>query len=98
MFPPKVVKQTRKRGERKPQMAFRAPRDLQDYVDAAEDGGYLKSHVIIEMMRVAKEVAEGLGPEWFEVERLAKVEQSTPGKVLAGLARDALKRRAPKKP
>jgi hypothetical protein len=98
VFPPKVAKQTRKRGERKPQMAFRAPGDIQSYVEAAEDGGYVKSQVIIEMLRVAKEVAENLGTEWYEVERLAKLESSTPGKVLASLVHEALKKRASRKP
>lgn len=98
VFPPKTGKQTRKRGERKPQMAFRAPKDIESYVHAAEDGGYQKSQVLIEMLRVSMDAAQELGPEWFEVERLAKVESSSPGKIVGGLVREALFRRAGKRP
>jgi hypothetical protein len=95
MFPPKPTKQ-RQRGVRKPQIAFRAPEHLERYIEGAESGGYTKTQVVIRMLEVAKDAAEGLGNDWFEIERIAAVEKTTPGVVLARLAKAGLERR-PKK-
>lgn len=92
VFPPKGQKQKRKKGVVKDQMAFRPPADLRAYIEAAEDGGYTKTEILIRMLGMAKDAVEALGPEWFEIERLAATERTTPGLMLARLAQDALKK------
>lgn len=90
MFPP-TPGQKRVRGVRKKQLAFRPPDDLRAYIEKAEKASSRNTtEVLIKMLQVARDVADGLGVEWYEVERLAAVEGTTPGVVLARLARTAM--------
>ncbi len=93
LFPTKPGQQPRRqKGGRKKQMAFRPPQELSEYIESAEATGRTLTEVLIKMLTVAKDCAEGLGVDWYELERLASVEGTTPGAVLARLAKAALKR------
>jgi hypothetical protein len=95
VFPKKQTRQ-RQKGSPKPLWAFRPPIAVQEYIEAAETGGYDRTEVIIRMLEVAKDAADALGVDWFEIERLANVEGVTPGVVLARLARSGLDKRLKK--
>lgn len=95
VFPKKQTRQ-RQKGSPKPLWAFRPPLALQQYIEAAEAGGYDRTEIIIRMLEVAKDAADTLGVDWFEIERLANVEGVTPGVILARLAKTGLDKR-PKK-
>jgi hypothetical protein len=90
VFPPKAEKQQRKRGVRKPQIAFRVPEYLEAYIEAAVQSGYSQTEVVVRMLGVAKDAAEALGEEWFEIERAALGSGATPGTMLGRLARVGL--------
>jgi hypothetical protein len=90
LFPPKAEKQQRQKGIRKPQIAFRVPEYLEAYIEAAVEGGYSQTEVVVRMLGVAKDAAEALGEEWFEIERAALGSGATPGTMLGRLARVGL--------
>lgn len=89
MFPPKPKKE-RERGVRKPQIAFRVPQHLEDYIEQAKQGGWTQTEVVLRMLELAKDVAEGLGADWFQVEAMAGTEKRSAGAVLAALAKVGL--------
>lgn len=91
MFPTKPGSK-RVRGIRKKQLAFRPPDDLRAYIQRAEvAGNRTTTEVLIKMLQVARDASEGLGVEWYEIERQAAVEGTTAGVVLARLALAKLK-------
>lgn len=82
-----VDRPTRVQGVRKPMVGFRAPQDVQQYLDAVED----KTDVMVQGVRLIRDLREELGPDWWEVERRAKVEGVSVGAVLGQLAFAQLK-------
>lgn len=86
MLPPRPGKH-RVRGVVKPQVAFRLPEHLQEVFEAKEKAGYQKTEIVLEMMQVAHDMATSLGDEYYEAERVAKVEGTTTGLILARWAK-----------
>lgn len=95
MFPGQPGGGQKRSGERKErQYAFRPTRELEDFVEGKVEAGYKITAVLLQLSTVGKDVAEEMGADWFEVERLAAVEGIPAGRMLARLAKDALKRRS----
>jgi hypothetical protein len=93
MFPKRPgsgARQQRSVGKKKPAASFRIPDHLLKRVLDAEAKGYTRTHVILQMMEVASDIADALGPDWWEIEKRAAQEGTSPGVVLAHLAVAAL--------
>jgi hypothetical protein len=94
MFPKRVEggprHQKREAGKRKPAITFRVPDHLLDFVLDAEDAGHTRTAVVVRMMEVARDAAAALEEDWWELEKLAARENSTPGTILGRLARETL--------
>ncbi len=90
--PPRPGK-LRKRGERKPQVAFRAPKHIEELLERREREGHSKTDTVLDLAQLAYDIQAELGPDYFEIERISKVEGLAPGKIIAGWARSTLERR-----
>ncbi len=74
--------------------AFRPPADLDAYIEKeVAEGGIGRSSLIIHMLETARDVRLELGDDWHEITRIAAVEKSTPGKVLARLVKQGMKKK-----
>lgn len=89
----------RKKGVRKDLVAFRCPEDVKAHLAKLQERGADRTEVIVKSIRVAKDVSERMGAEWWEVERRANVAGAAPGEILADLALSALAlEKSPKPP
>lgn len=93
VFPPgRKTRQKRASGADKKvtQIGFRPPPDLVDYIEKNEAAGYTKTAVILRAVTIARDTAEQLGDEWWEIEKRANMEGVGPGVILGRLALEAL--------
>jgi len=86
MFPHKVQKARK----RKPQIGFRAPWDLFDYLKEIESRGYEMTAVINRLLYLAKDLETELGKETEKLEKIARTEGISEGKVAARLVKERL--------
>lgn len=97
MFPkkdgPKGRQQRNDKTPKEAQIGFRVPLDLLAYINEIEKEGYSKTEIVLRFLYLARDVVEGLGPEWWDVEMKARKEATSPGKALAELARAGLKKK-----
>lgn len=98
LLPPRT-RRPRQEGNPRPFWGFRPTAELMAFVDAKLAKERLeKSGVLVYMLEVAMSLMQELGDDWYEIERLAKVGDSSPGAVIARLIKDALHpQRKPKK-
>lgn len=89
---PRILRpvKTRVRGVRMAQVAFRIPADMKDELDERAQAGFSKTDVVLAMLQMGLDVTRGLGVDFYEVERRAKVAGVPTGEVLAGLVQAAL--------
>src|ERR1051326_6559382 len=85
--------QRKERGNPRKVVSARLGSALQTFVEDAEASGMTATGVVLRALEVAKDITEAMGAEWWELEKIASVEKSSPGKVLAQLALEILKRR-----
>ena len=77
----------------KPMYGYRPTRENQEYIDGLVIKGLERSASIDEMVSFVRELREALGVEFYELERMAKVEEVGAGALAAKLIRPHLKRR-----
>ncbi len=81
----------RQKGNPKRVVTFRAPEDVDDFLTLAKEGGQDQTDIVVKAIRVSRDAAAEMGPEWWEVEKRANVEGVPIGKMLARLALAGLK-------
>lgn len=90
MFPRRtgpVARQARSNANPKgTRIALRPPKDMLDYISSIEALGYSKTDAVLRLLYVARDVVEGMGPEWWDIEAAAQKEGLTQGQVLARMA------------
>jgi hypothetical protein len=64
-----------------PRVNFRLPKHLQKPVRNGEANGHSRTQVVVRMMEVGSDVAEEVGDDWWELEKRAMQEGSSPGRV-----------------
>lgn len=79
-------------------LTFRADADVEAYLDRARASGFSKTSVMNRSVRLMRDASDGLDDLWWEIERLAKVEGTTEGAVVARLVRLALESESTRKP
>jgi hypothetical protein len=94
VIPPSKSGKRRKKGVRKPLIAFRCPDDLLTYIQSKETDRIDRTEVILKLLQVAKDAAETMGPLWWQVEYRANMDEVFPGVVLGQLAIAALGEKA----
>lgn len=80
----------RKKGVRKPLIAFRCPDDLLAYIQSKESDRIDRTEVILKLLQTARDAAGVMGDAWWEVEKRANVTGVFPGTILGQLALEAL--------
>lgn len=86
-------KKTAEGGKLSAPKTYRLAPDLLEYVAEARAAGMSTTTLINDSLRLGRDVSDEMGPLWWEVEKLARVEAKPPGAVLAQLGREALRAR-----
>lgn len=95
---PPGTRRPHQKGNPRPFWGFRPTAGLEAFVSSYLVKERLeKSGALVYLLEISSEVIEELGPLWYEVERMAKVEGTSPGRVLARFAREALGQESPKR-
>lgn len=89
VFPQKKSK-ARQIGHPKPMWTVRPPQNVEEWVNDRVRRGYVKNQVLGELMELGIDMIDGLGADYYEVERRAKVEGVSVGTIVARLVKEAL--------
>lgn len=83
----------RQRGVKRPYVGLRLPQHLADHIDAKVEQGVKKTDAILDLIQLGKDLEEAMGSDFWELERLAKVEGVMPGTLLGRIAKASLNKR-----
>lgn len=90
LLPPRT-RRPRQEGNPRPFWGFRPTEELRVWIeDYVARERLEKSGAVVYMLEMAADVMRELGPDWYEVERMGKVEGTSPGRVVARLIRAGL--------
>jgi hypothetical protein len=92
-----VLKKGSSKKGRKPLWAFKAPDDVDEYLRSMVVPGFSRSDVLIELVRVVRDLERELGDASAAIEEMARKEGTSTGLIVGQLARRGLDPKIPRR-
>jgi hypothetical protein len=88
LFPPKAKTATKKR---RPTVGFKAPPDIEEYLETLKARGYGQTEACLMLLRLARDAEREVGDALSRIETMARTDGASVGQMIGRLALQGLK-------